>query len=50
MVGFGTDENTLITILCTLEEAEIFPLQTAYADRYEKSLEQVLAFLAALNP
>ena len=36
----GTDEDTLITILCTLDEEDIFPLQTAYADRYERSLEQ----------
>ena len=42
MKGFGTDEDCLITILCTLEEDEIVPLQTAYADRYERSLQQAV--------
>ena len=42
MKGFGTDEDCLITILCTLEEEEIVPLQTAYADRYERSLQQAV--------
>ena len=42
MKGMGTDEDCLITILCTLNEEDIFPLQTAFADRYEKSLEQAV--------
>jgi hypothetical protein len=42
MKGFGTDEDCLITILCTLDPEETVPLQTAYADRYERSLEQAV--------
>ena len=42
MKGFGTDEDVLITILCTLDEEDIFPLQAAYSDRYERSLEQAV--------
>jgi hypothetical protein len=42
MKGLGTDEETLISILCTLEEEEIFPLQTAFYERYERSLEEAV--------
>ena len=42
MKGLGTDEDCLITILCTLDEEDIFPLQQAYSDRYERSLEQAV--------
>ena len=38
----GTDEDLLITILCTLDEEDILALQTAYADRYERSLEEAV--------
>ena len=31
--GLGTDEATLITILCTLEEEDIMPLHQAFAIR-----------------
>jgi hypothetical protein len=40
--GFGTDEATLITILCTLAEEDILPLQMAFSSRYEKSMEQAV--------
>ena len=42
MKGWGCDEDTLTTILCTLDEADIFKLQNAYSSRYEKSLEQAM--------
>ena len=42
MKGLGTDGDCLITILCTLDEEDIFPLQQAYSDRYERSLEQAV--------
>ena len=40
--GLGTDEATLITILCTLAEEDILPLQMAFSSRYEKSMEQAV--------
>ena len=40
--GLGTDEATLITILCTLEEEDIMPLQIAFSSRYERSMEQAV--------
>ena len=42
MAGFGTDEATLTTILCTTAEEDIIKLQMAYSSRYEKSLEQAV--------
>lgn len=42
MAGLGADEDTLVTVLCTLDEADILPLRAAYADRYETSLEQAV--------
>lgn len=39
MKGFGCDEDTMTTLMCTLDEADIFQLQHAYSSRYEKSLE-----------
>ena len=42
MKGWGCDEDTLTTILCTLDEADIFKLQNAYSSRFEKSLEQAM--------
>ena len=42
MKGFGTDEDALICILCTLDEEDIFALQSAYSSRYERSLEQAV--------
>ena len=40
--GFGTDEATLTTILCTTAEEDILPLQMAFSSRYERSLEQAV--------
>ena len=40
--GLGTDEATLITILCTIAEEDILPLQMAFSSRYEKSMEQAV--------
>ena len=42
MKGWGCDEDTLTTILCTLDEADIFKLQNAYSSRFEKSLESAM--------
>ena len=42
MAGFGTDEATLVTILCTLSEEDIIALQMAYSSRYERSMEQAV--------
>eukprot|EP00959_Pyramimonas_sp_CCMP1952_P143774 3010092-Pyramimonas_sp.AAC.1 len=42
MKGLGTDEETLISILCTLDEEDIFPLQTSFYERYVRSLEDWL--------
>ena len=42
MGGFGTDEAMLIAFLCTLDEEEIYAVQTAYAERYEESLERAV--------
>lgn len=39
MKGLGTDEDMLITFLCTLDEADIYKLQTAYSERFEESME-----------
>jgi hypothetical protein len=42
MKGWGCDEDTLTTILCTLDEEDIFKLQNAYSSRFEKSLEAAM--------
>ncbi|KAK3868404.1 hypothetical protein Pcinc_026207 [Petrolisthes cinctipes] len=43
MAGIGTNERTLVEILCTRDNASLMAIKTAYQQQYRKRLEEALS-------